>query len=127
MSTYVVDTHALLWFIGRDPRLGDKARAILRNPDVRLIIPTIVLAEIKYLAHKGRVAHTLNDVLRVLNLDPRCLIYPADMSVVTVAPPGLDIHDSLIVGTALVQRDAVDGLLTRDEAIIASGLVPTVW
>ena len=41
MRTYVVDTHALVWFIGKDQRLSDRARAILRNPDVRLIIPVI--------------------------------------------------------------------------------------
>ena len=40
---------------------------------------------------------------------------------------GLNIHDSLIVGTALVQREIIDGMLTQDEAIVASALVPTVW
>jgi len=127
MSTYVVDTHVLAWFIGRDPRLPERVRSILRDPTVRLIIPTIVLAEIKYLAYKGRLIHTLDDVLRVLGLDPRCLVYPIDLSVVNSAPLGLDIHDSLIVGTALVQLDAVDGILTRDEAIARTGLVATVW
>jgi len=127
VSTYIVDTHALAWFISRDPRLGIQARSILRNPSVRLIIPTIVLAEIKYLAHKGRLSRTLDDVLRVINLDTRCLVYPIDTSVVQAAPLGLDIHDSLILGTALVQRDVVDGILTRDQAITETGLVPTVW
>jgi hypothetical protein len=63
----------------------------------------------------------------VINSDPRCTIYPIDLSVVSKAPLGLDIHDSLIVGTALVQREAVTGILTRDEAITSSGLVSTVW
>lgn len=127
MRTYVVDTHALVWFIGRDERLSDRVRAILRNPDVSLVIPVIVLAEIKYLSHKGRFAQTLDEVLRVINSDPRCTIYPVDLSVVNKAPLGLDIHDSLIVGTALVQREAITGILTRDEAITSSGLVPTAW
>jgi PIN domain nuclease of toxin-antitoxin system len=127
MRTFIVDTHALAWFVSRDPRLSDKARTILRDPNVRLIIPAIVLAEIKYLAHKGRLTQTLDEVLRVIGSDPRCTIYPIDLSVVSKAPFGLNIHDGLIVGTALVQREAVTGILTRDEAIASSGLVPTLW
>jgi PIN domain nuclease of toxin-antitoxin system len=127
MRTFIVDTHALAWFVSRDPRLSDKARTILRDPNVRLIIPAIVLAEIKYLAHKGRLTQTLDEVLRVIGSDPRCTIYPIDLSVVSKAPFGLNIHDGLIVGTALVQREAVTGILTRDEAIASSSLVPTLW
>ena len=127
MRTFIVDTHAVAWFVSRDPRLSDKARTILRDPNVRLIIPAIVLAEIKYLAHKGRLTKSLDEVLRVIGSDPRCTIYPVDLSVIGKAPLALDIHDSLIVGTALVQRDAITGILTRDEAITSSGLVPTLW
>jgi PIN domain nuclease of toxin-antitoxin system len=127
MRTFVVDTHALAWFISRDRRLGAKARTVLRDPSVRLIIPAIVLAEIKYLAHKGRLPQTLDEVLRVIGSDPRCTIYPIDLSVISKAPLGMDIHDSLIVGTALVQRETITGILTRDETITSSGLVPTLW
>lgn len=127
MKTYVVDTHALAWYLNDDPRLGTQAEAILDSPSVYLIVPAIVLAEIKYLGYKGRIAQTLDDVLRVISNDPRCTIYPVDLSVINVAPLGLDIHDSLIVGTALVQCEIVDGVLTRDEAIAASNFVPTVW
>jgi PIN domain nuclease of toxin-antitoxin system len=90
MRTFIVDTHALAWFVSRDPRLSDKARTILRDPNVRLIIPAIVLAEIKYLAHKGRLTQTLDEVLRVIGSDPRCTIYPIDLSVVSKAPFGLN-------------------------------------
>jgi len=127
MRTFIVDTHALAWFVSRDRRLGAKARTILRDPNVRLIVPAIVLAEIKYLAHRGRLTKSSDEVLRVIGSDPRCTIYPIDLSVVSKAPLGLDIHDSLIVGTALVQRKAITGILTRDEAITSSGLVPTLW
>jgi len=100
---------------------------VLDDANVRLIIPVIVLAEIKYLAHKDRLARTLDEVLQVINRDPRCTIYPIDLSVVNKAPLGLNIHDSLIVGTALVHRETVTGVLTHDDVIVSSGLVPTVW
>ncbi len=127
MTTFVVDTHALVWFISGDSRLSDKARTILRDPGVQLIIPAIVLAEIKFLAGKGRFAQTLEQVLLALNADPRCLVFPIDLTVIQRMPTDLDIHDGLIVGTALAQAIPVDGILTRDEAITGSNLVTVVW
>ena len=129
MSTYVLDTHALVWYLADDPRLGSRADAIFGDPDVILVIPAIVLAEIKDLAHKGRFAQTLEDVLAVIGSDPRCLVHPIDLDVVTKAPVLLDIHDSLVVGVALAlaQTMPVDGVITRDQAIVDSGLVPVIW
>jgi PIN domain nuclease of toxin-antitoxin system len=127
MRIFVVDTHALAWFVSRDRRLGARARTVLRDPNVRLIIPAIVLAEIKYLAHKGRLMKSLDEVLRVIGSDPRFTIYPIDLSVISEAPLGLDFYDSLIVGTALVQREIIAGILTQDKAIASSSPVPTLW
>ena len=127
MKTCVVDTHALIWYLDDDPRLGAGAAAVFDDASVRLIIPVIVMLEIRYLSYRGRFERTMEEALQVIGLDPRCTIYPADLSVVNKAPLDLDIHDSLVVGTALVQRELVDGVLTRDEAIVSSGLVPAVW
>lgn len=127
MTTYVVDTHALVWYLSGDRRLGSQAEAILNDPSVTLIIPAIVRAEIKDLAHKGRFTQTIEDVLAVIGSDVRCWVYPIDLDVVTAAPAQLDIHDSLIVGVALAQPSPVDGVLTCDQAIVRANLVPIVW
>ncbi len=127
MSIYVLDTHALLWYLADDPRLGLRARAVLGDPEATLIIPAIVLAEAKDLAHKGRFDRTLEDVVAVIETDPRCLVYPIDLDVVKQAPASLDIHDSLVVGVALAQLAPVDGVITRDQEITSSGLVPAIW
>lgn len=127
MTSYVLDTHALVWYLTNDRRLGLQAEEVLNDPGSRLIIPTIVLAEIKDLARKGRFAQTLDDVLAVIESDQRCLVYPIGLEVIRAAPMQLDIHDSLIVGVALVQASAVDGVLTCDQAITSSGFVPVVW
>jgi PIN domain nuclease of toxin-antitoxin system len=127
MKTYVVDTHVLVWFLSRDKRLSERVRLILRDVEARLIIPTIVLAEIKYLSHQGRFLQTLEDVLTAINTINRCVVYPIDLQVIQSAPDGLDIHDSLIVGTALVQAGAVDGILTKDRTITAVSTVPAIW
>lgn len=127
MKTFVLDTHALVWFLSRDHRLSDTVAAIMRDPDVQLIVPAIVLAEVKHLGYRGRFEQTLENVLAVLSDDPRCIVQVIDLAVVRASPASLEIHDSLIVGTALVQPDGVEGILTRDVAISASGLVPAIW
>lgn len=127
MTVYVLDTHALVWYLTNDRRLGAQAEAVLNDSGVTLIIPAIVLAEIKDLARKGRFVKTLDDVLAVIESDPRCLVHPIDLGVIRAAPMQLDIHDSLIVGVALAQTSAVDGVLTCDQAITNAGLVSVVW
>lgn len=82
MKTFVLDTHTLVWFLSRSPRLSGTVLALLRDPTVRLIIPTIVLAEIKYLSGRGRFAQTLDDVLRFMSSDPRCFLSPIDLNVI---------------------------------------------
>ena len=49
-----------------------------------------------------------------------------DLATIIAAPTSLDIHDSIIVGVALVQPERVDGVITRDNAITNSGLVKTI-
>jgi len=55
---------------------------------------------------------------RLAPLSPETALHIGDLSVLR------DIHDRLIVAEAL-EWDAV--LITRDQAISASGLVDTVW
>ncbi len=43
-SKYVVDAHAMVWFIAGDSRLGPNAKQILSNPDIELILPITTLA-----------------------------------------------------------------------------------
>ena len=59
MKTCALDTYALVWYLTNDRRPGAQAAAVLEDPDALLIIPVIVLAEIKNLAHKRRLAATL--------------------------------------------------------------------
>ena len=58
------------------------------------------------------------------------MLYPLDLSIVSDAPIALDIHDAIIVGTALSLSNELDQqvpLVTVDESITASGLVPIIW
>ena len=59
---YIVDTHSLIWFLTEDTQLSPKAKKVLENEDTEVIIPSIVLAEIKYLHHKRRITLSLDEI-----------------------------------------------------------------
>ena len=126
MKTHVLDTHALVWRLTNDRRLGAQAAAVLEEPDAILIFPVIVLAEIKNLAHKRRLTTTRERVLTVIEADGRCVIRTIDLEIIRAMPIELDIHDALIVGAALTHVTPVDGVLTCDQDIIRAGLVPVI-
>lgn len=130
MRNYVVDTHALVWHLTDDPRLGKKAKEILETPDNHLILPAIVLAEAKYIADRQRLPVFFSEILKAIIADQRCMVYPIDILTIFYLPKGLNIHDSLIVASALFCKDLLHQsvhILTKDEDIKKSGLVPTVW
>jgi hypothetical protein len=59
-----------------------------------------------------------------------CSTHPLDDEVVAKIPASLDIHDAIIVATALVQRDNRQQgvtLITKDTKIRQSGLIQTLW
>jgi PIN domain nuclease of toxin-antitoxin system len=66
MADYVTDTHALIWYLEDDPRLGSAANAAFaaceRGEGV-VYIPTICLVEIVYLTEKGRISASLTEQL----------------------------------------------------------------
>jgi len=126
---YVVDTHAIVWFL-RGSGVGARARAALRSDSSELILPTIVLAEIKYLKARGRIQPSLSAVMQTIDEDPRFTVYPFDEGVLRVMPVGADIHDAIIIGTALLYREVRQTnvrVISRDPAIASSSFVQTVW
>lgn len=127
---YVLDTHALVWHLTNDPRLGTHARDVLDNDDSQLVVPTIVLAKAKYIADRKRVPMSFDEILSSVIGDSRCVVFPLDIFVLSYLPSNLDIHESLIVAIALYCRDFFGekvAILTKDAEITRSGLVETVW
>ena len=52
---YLLDTHALLWFLARDKRLSDRARQFIENPSNEIFLSIVSLWEI---AIKGEIRET---------------------------------------------------------------------
>lgn len=127
---YIVDTHALVWHLSTDPRLGAVARRILTSRESEIVIPIIALAEARHIAERKRVAISFEQILQVISNDPRVIVLPLDFTVLAHMPAQLDIHDSLIVAAALYYRDFLDedvAVLTQDIDISGSGLVDVIW
>jgi PIN domain nuclease of toxin-antitoxin system len=128
--TYVIDTHALVWLLDGDPRLGSAARDALSSHSDQQIIPAIVLAEMSFLFQRRRIHISPSTVLTRVVATPNTKIFPLDESVVERLPGVLNIHDGIIVATALLIRDTLGEdvtVITRDAEIVQSGLVKTLW
>ena len=131
MTYYIVDTHGLVWFLEKSPKLGEKAREVFLDEDSNLIIPTIVLAEIKFLFDKNRFSTSLNEVFSIIIDDPRCIVHPLDLDVIGLLPTTLEIHDAIIVATGLLFKKRTTSedvvVITKDVEITNSKLVKTIW
>jgi hypothetical protein len=58
------------------------------------------------------------------------VLYPLEEQVAMLIPTELNIHDAIIVATALVYRDILNepvAVITKDGDITRSGLIDTVW
>jgi PIN domain nuclease of toxin-antitoxin system len=53
-SKYVLDTHALIWYLEGNALLGANAEAILDDHLTELILPIITLCEAVHVINKGR-------------------------------------------------------------------------
>ncbi|MEK7832396.1 MAG: PIN domain-containing protein [Acidobacteriota bacterium] len=127
---YIADTHAIVWFLDKAPRLSQVAKNTLSTPGLILVIPTIALAEITHLYSRGRIKVSAAMVKQKILSAANCSTHPLDEDVVAKIPGSLDIHDAIIVATALVYRDIRQQpttLITKDGKITQSGLIQTLW
>lgn len=126
----VTDTHPWVWFLTASPRLSEKARYSLSDPSQTIIIPSIVMMEIRYLYERKRIHLSYDEALPRVEAVENILFYPLDMAVVASSPISLDIHDAIIVGTTLqaaMEFGQKVSLITMDNAITNSGIVPVLW
>lgn len=130
---YVVDTHALIWFIEGNSRLGSNAKAILSNPDSELILPATALAESVWIVERGKTSiPNTNTLLMLVKTDSRFTVYPLNVNVVeiTISLSAInEMHDRQIVATTLLLENEghTVALLTCDQNITASNLVTIIW
>ena len=132
-TKFIVDTHALIWYLEGKSTLGQRARAVIDSPDSELVLPIIALAEAVFIVEKGRTSiPDVSDLLDDVYNDPRIEIFPltveilADSLALTSIP---EMHDRLIVATGLYLERAgnVVEILTKDNEIVLASILPSVW
>ena len=127
---FIVDTHALLWHLTEDDKLGGKAKEVLDRADrgeVTIIISTIVLMEALFILEKKKLDLKFREILSRIKKSLNYVVYPLHLQTVLKCQELKeisDIHDRIIVATAKILGAKV---LTKDEEIVKSGKVEVVW
>ena len=127
---YVLDTHALIWFLTSDNKLGKKALELLRRADMgeeTIIIPTVVLAEIFYICEKKKEPIRFIDILEKINERSNYIVYDLNLNIILKLEELnkiRELHDRIIIATAVLTDSEI---MTRDKNIRESNYVRVVW
>lgn len=130
MKTCILDTHTLVWFLQKDKRLSSKALKLLVNDSDKKIIPFIVLCEIHYLHAKSRFNLTAKQVVDIVNQTKNFEIANQSVDLVPYLMDELEIHDALIVATALLKKEQESYqviIVSKDHLIHQHSPLEVVW
>jgi len=125
----LADTVAIVRHFANVGKIGNAAKVILQDADSgknTILISIISIVEILYLSERNKIPLNFEDVRRkFLPLD-NYRIVDLDFDIVETAKTvqGLELHDRLIVSTALSLNVPI---LTSDQIIKDSGQVDVIW
>jgi PIN domain nuclease of toxin-antitoxin system len=133
MIVAIADTHATIWYLFSDPRLGSAASAFIDDTIAKgdhIGVSAITIAEMVYLIEKGRIPATALNELHTATADPGAVLrhVPFDQNIamkMTEVPRQEvpDLPDRVIGATALFYSVPV---LSRDSRILSSS-IRTIW
>jgi len=126
---YITDTHSLVWYFTDDSRLSNKALQAFQSSEEKgiVFVPAVVLAEIMFIARKGRITLSFEDTLNRIEESENFEIVPLNAEILRAADKieaDMEMHDRLIVATALWHNAS---LITKDETLRELGIVSTIW
>jgi len=135
MERYVADTHALLWHVTADPRIGTRAKTIIDKceaGETQIIVPAIVLVEAVSALRNPRKGfdYDAGFFLNLLQDNKNFLIHNLTIETAISFNDNLDgllslhdDHDRLVVITSKIFDDIP--IITRAEDIKL--IAPTIW
>ena len=135
VTKYVLDTHALVWFVEGNRRLSETAIAIIAAQESQLVLPLIALAEAVVVIERGRTTiPSVSEFLARVHEDTRIEIFPFTLDVFerSLTPESQripELHDRIIVSTALHLQDVGDSvaLVTTDRKITEADVLSIIW
>ncbi len=125
----VLDTHAIIWVLDNDPRLGTKARQLVQGSQSSdLAISDMSLLEIALLIDRRKIPLTDPCNVFLQKVEQKFTVVPINPDIaadaVSLNLPQGDPFDRIITATA---RFLSTRLLTCDRKIIASQCATTLW
>ncbi len=133
MIVAIADTHAVIWYLFSDPRLGKAASAFIDEATAngnQIGVSAITIAEMVYLIEKGRIPQNAVHDLHAATSDPKAVLQyvPLDENIVIkmLDIPRQDVPDLPDRIIAASARFYSVPLLTRDERIQSLSL-QTIW
>ena len=129
-ARFIVDTHALWWYLSSSHRLTAAASAVFRlaeTGNATIIVPAIAVAEFYFLSAKLGRSVPPSELLAALDaVDGIELsdLARAQLERLDHFPEIPEMHDRLIAAEAA----ALDApVITRDETLAASQQIETIW
>jgi len=134
-NKYILDTHALIWYLEGNSKLGQQAKITMEAADSLMVLPLIAVAEAAFLIERGRIGiPSVSDLFKDIFEDKRIEIFPLTWDVFerSLTAEGLripELHDRFIVSTGLHLQDLGDTveIITIDREITDAGILSVIW
>ena len=130
LDRFVVDTHALWWYLRSPQRLTPAAAAVFRlaeTGNATIIVPAIVIAEFYFLSAKLGQTIAPSVLLQLLTAVGGIELSDlgrAQLERLEQFPEIPEMHDRLIAAESMTLGAPV---VTRDEILSTSPQVETIW
>jgi PIN domain nuclease of toxin-antitoxin system len=121
----LLDTHAALWFLSDDERMGENAKRHLEDDDNRILLSAAVVWEVAIKRSLGKLVVPDEYLSLLLGADVQALPVTIDHAAAVERLPGhhRDPFDRLIVAQAIMEGAAI---VSRDDVMRRYG-VTLVW
>ena len=115
MSTYLLDTHCLIWFQDNSPKIPKRIMNILQSPANTILFSQISLFEITIKQQVGKLSQfvaTIQDVFNQANLDGFTFLpinnnHLYHYNDILLFEQHRDPFDRLLLATALVEKVSI--------------------
>jgi PIN domain nuclease of toxin-antitoxin system len=103
----LLDTHALLWWLGDEERLGPAARAPIADPANEVLVSVAALWEIVVKQRAGKLQADIGAVEKAVQRDgfTRLAVTPAHLTTLATLPQHhRDPFDHLLIAQAITEK-----------------------
>lgn len=128
MTSFVADTHAILWQLTQPQRLGKAARrafAAAESGKVMCLVPAIVLIEVALLHQRGRIGASASHIAELLASQPAYPVLPIEIQQCLEFAALVGIHDPMDRLIAAAARVSQARVLSSDE--VFDSHVERIW